>query len=400
MRFYMRMFSRRSCAFTICFMLLLLCTGGCGSPNSDTSGPVPHKITFFAMDTAMTITAYDPVSGSDKNASSADILNTDDILISARDYAAGLENMLSVNVKSSDIYAINHSDGNEISVAEDTASLIRSALELCDRTDGALDITVYPFTRTWGFTTGVYRVPGPEEITELLSLVGYKRVRISPAESGQNFNSINVDKNMMLDLGAVAKGYTAEAIADILTRNGINSALISLGGNIKTIGHKPDGSDWNVAILAPRADDVTGSSGQDSNSGSGSTSDGSGYAGILRVSDKSVVTSGGYERYFEENGKHYCHIIDPSTGYPVDNGLLSVTIVAGDSLLCDALSTALFVMGEEKALEYWRNDPGFDFVIITGSNEILISEGIYDAFTPDPGYTETDNYNVRVIRLQ
>ncbi|MCR5323954.1 MAG: FAD:protein FMN transferase [Lachnospiraceae bacterium] len=380
--------------------VLIIFLTGCTNTGMGSQTVQPHKVTFFAMDTAMTITAYGDDSLFD-NASSP--------LQKAQELVNSLESKFSVTDVNSIIYMIDHAGGNEVPIDAETADLLNTALDYCRKTDGALDISIYPVVRAWGFTTGVYRIPDDIEIERLLENVNYKMIRLIqtsgefasyPTKDDQSGNtqtndnpatdgyvkadpastySISVESNMMIDTGAVAKGYTAERIADLLIQSGVKSAVISLGGNIKTIGTKPDGSDWNIAVAAP---------------------DNNAYAGILKVSDMSVVTSGGYERYFEENGKHYCHIIDPSTGHPVDNGILSVTVVAGDSFLCDALSTALFVMGPEKAEEFRRNSlrddqlDDFDYIMITGDNRIIITEGIKDRFTVDPTYSD---YSISVI---
>ena len=415
----------------LCLMLIyiacMLSFCGCsGSPVNNIIDNAPHRITFFAMDTAMKITAYEPVTEHGSNSSSNDSSrltgDIEDTLSSVQNMVLELDRMLSVNNETGDIYAVNHSQGHETTVSRETAALIGKSLDICDKTDGALDITLYPITRTWGFTTGVYRVPDSDEIKELLKHTDYRKVKINGVSasatdydiSASDGDSITIENSMMLDLGAIAKGYTAERIAELLKKHGISSAIISLGGNIKTIGNKPDGSDWNIAIAAPTdtsnsGEENTGASENDNKSenssksktsnksqktGSSDTADPSPYAGFLKVSNMSVVTSGGYERYFEENGKHYCHIIDPSTGYPVDNGVLSVTVVAEDSFLCDTLSTALFVMGPEKAEEFRvkaRNDdqiPDFDYLMITADDRIILTEGIKSAFTPAPGYSE------------
>ena len=377
-------------------LLIIILSSSCTRVANDTSVANPHKLTFFAMDTAMSITAY----------GNEDIFVTGSSpLEEARDLVTSLDNKLSVTNEDSIIYKINNSHGTDVTIDKQTVLLLESALYLCKKTNGNLDISVYPLVRAWGFTTGVYRVPSSQEISELLENVNYRRILLSsgPEQAGQIQSpvfSVTTDDNMMIDLGAVAKGYTAEKIAELLTEKDIKSAVISLGGNIKTIGTKPDGSDWNIAIAAPypAADNSSGSSSRpEDNTDTSTKPTYPSYAGVLRVSDRSVVTSGGYERYFEENGKHYCHIIDPSTGYPVDNGILSVTIVAKDSFLCDGLSTALFVMGSDAAAEYWRNNPEFDFIIITDQNEILITEGISEAFTPDPDYISYTSAQVRTI---
>ena len=179
---------------------------------------------------------------------------------------------------------------------------------------------------------------------------------------------------MELDLGAVAKGYTGDRVMERFRAAGVTSAIISLGGNVQALGTKPDGSLWQVAVQDP---------------------EGSGYAAVLSVADKAVITSGGYERYFEEDGKIYWHIIDPATGRPAENGLESVTIAADSGVLADGLSTALFVMGANKAAEYWRTNGGFDFILIDDGGTVTITEGLEDCFSL---YGDWEDHELQVIR--
>lgn len=315
------------------------------------SAPKEYTYDFFAMDTFMSLTAYGDNAEKGVKAAAARI--------------AELTLKLSVTDENSEISAINRAGTAEVS--GETAELISFALDIADKTDGALDPTVYPVLRAWGFTTDENRVPAPEEITALLENIGHERVQI-------NGNTVSLDKEMMLDLGAVAKGYAGDETERILRENGINSALINLGGNIQLISSKPDGSDWRLGVKSPIGD---------------------GNIGILTISDCAVVTSGAYERCFTaEDGTVYGHIIDPASGYPADNGLLSVTIVADKGTLCDALSTALFVMGEERALDFWRQNKNFDVILITNNAEVLITEGIADKFTLNSAY---GNFIVKTI---
>ena len=167
---------------------------------------------------------------------------------------------------------------------------------------------------------------------------------------------------MEIDFGGIAKGYTSDQLAKIFAEYGIESGLINLGGNVDAYGSKTDGTAWRVAIQSPD---------QDGN-----------YIGVLEATDKAVITSGGYERYFEEDGITYHHIIDPSTGYPADSGLKSVTIICDDGTLADGLSTSLFIMGEEKASQFWQgHSDEFDFVLMKDDGSLVISEGIEDCFT-------------------
>lgn len=313
--------------------------------------PDEYSASFFAMDTIMSISAYGG--------------NAEEGVKSAVQRINELEKLLSVTDEKSDIYAVSHNGSTEVS--KETAELIAFALDIAEKTDGALEPTIYPVLNAWGFTTNNKRVPTTEELNELLKKTDHTRVSV-------NGNTVNLDKDMMLDLGAVAKGYAGDETERILRENGVTSALINLGGNIQLIGSKPDGSDWRLGLKDPA---------------------GAGNVGVLTVSDCAVVTSGNYERSFTaDDGTVYGHIIDPESGYPVDNGLLSVTVVAKEGKLCDALSTALFVMGADRALEFRRSNGGFDVILITDDGEILITDGIADKFTLD---AEHSHLSVKAI---
>lgn len=169
---------------------------------------------------------------------------------------------------------------------------------------------------------------------------------------------------MKIDLGAIAKGYTSSKIIDIFKENNIKSGMVTLGGNVQVLGKKPDGSLWKVGIQNPIGEDE--------------------YLGVLQTSDKAVITSGGYERNFTKNGKIYHHILDPSNGYPANNGLTSVTIISSDGTLADALSTSLFVMGKDKAIDFYKkSNYNFDFILYSSDNKLIISDGIKDIFSSD-----------------
>ena len=212
----------------------------------------------------------------------------------------------------------------------------------------------------WGFPTQKFRVPSAEELTELLKHVDALEISYNKTTREISF----ADSQMKIDLGGIAKGYTSSRIMDIFKENGITSGLVNLGGNVQALGAKTDGSNWRVAVQSP--DD---------------TED---YLGVLSIQDKAVITSGGYERYFEQDGVIYHHIIDPKTGYPAENGLVSVTIVSEDGTLADGLSTSLFIMGEEKAAEFWRaHSEEFDAVLVTDDGTIYVTEGLKDSFTTE-----------------
>lgn len=323
----------------------LLCLTACSSLRGDDR--TAHSASFFAMDTYLTFTAYGA--------------NAEGALRQAEDRIAELEGLWSVTDTDSEIYKVNHSGGQPVAVREETEELVSFALAMAEETDGALEPTIYPVLTAWGFTTDENHVPVENEIVEQLASVGYDRVHVEDGE-------ITLETGTMLDLGAVGKGFAGDEVVQILRENGVSSALLDIGGNIQAIGTKPDGSYWRVGLKDPFSE---------------------GVLGVLQVADEAVVTSGSYERYFiGEDGKRYGHIIDPATGYPVDNGLVSVTVLSGEGKLCDALSTALFVKGLEGAEKYWRQRRDFDMILITEDGNIYVTEGIRNRFTLQGEYRE------------
>ena len=218
--------------------------------------------------------------------------------------------------------------------------------------------------QAWGFPTQEYHVPADATLKEKLILADASKVNYD-----KDTRKISFDRDgMEIDLGGIAKGYTSAQIMQIYQDCGVTSGLVNLGGNVQTLGCKTDGSKWKVAIQSP--DD---------------TED---YLGILEIENQAVITSGGYERYFEEDGVTYHHIIDPATGYPADSGLISVTIVSDDGTLADGLSTSLFIMGEEKAAQFWKeNSEKFETIMETADGKLYVTEGIADSLTTDMDVT-------------
>lgn len=299
---------------------------------------------IFAMDTVMSITTYN---------SNEDVLNL------CKERILELENLFSVTDENSEIFALN--TDKELTPSKDTYSLIKRALEISDKTSGALDISIYPILKAWGFTTGNYSVLSTNEINSLLNTIDYKKINLSN-------DKITLPHNMEIDLGGVAKGYTSNEIIKLLRENNVKSALVNLGGNIHTLGSKLDGTPWNVAVKSPTDN-----------------------SNVLAVSviDKAVITSGAYERYFTDDlGNKYGHIIDPKTGNPTESDLLSVTIIGDDGVLCDALSTSLFVLGLDEAINFYKNYSDFEAVFITKDNKVYITEGIKDDITLLDSYSD------------
>ena len=303
---------------------------------------------IFAMDTVMSVTAYGE--------------EAETAVSAAVDEINRLDTLFSVGNADSDITRLNTE--KTATVSDETFSLVERSLELYKSTDGALNITIYPLMEAWGFTTGEYRVP---EQTELTSLLG--TMQIDGIQCDSDTKTITLPENTQIDLGAIAKGYTSSRLMDLFAEYDVVSALVSLGGNVQVYCTKPDGSKWRVAVEDPFSDSEEA------------------YAGILSLQDQAAITSGAYERYFEQDGVRYHHILDPSTGYPAESGLSSVTIVSADGTLADALSTALFVMGKDKAITYWRaHADEFDMVLIEDNGNITISEGLEDSFSSDRKY--------------
>lgn len=314
---------------------LLIFLTGCGEKNEKQNNSEKVQRDIFAMDTYMSLTAYGD--------------NAEAALDKASERIMELESLLAVNSEKSDVWKINNSNGNTVQISDDTAEIISSAIEYGDST-GTLDITIYPVLKEWGFTAKDYKIPDDDRLTELLENVDYSNIKLDG-------NNISIPENYMIDLGAVAKGYTGDEVIAELRENGVESAIISLGGNVQALGLKPDGSQWNVSVIDPFMPDSS--------------------MCVVSVGEKAVVTSGSYERYFTgDNGKNYWHIIDKTDGYPADNGLVSVTIIGDSGIMCDALSTALFIAGTEKAQEYWQNNGGFDMILVTDDRKIIYTDGI------------------------
>lgn len=327
---------KRKIIFLI-FAAVMVVAGGCGTDGGDTEA----SRDLFAMDTYMTVTAYG------KGATEA--------VDQAADEISRLDQLLSTGNEDSEIYKINQSGDGILS--EETAYLVERSLDLYEATDGAFDIAIYPVMKAWGFTDDNFRVPDADELKDLLTLTDASDISYDKDTSQIAFKK----DGMQIDFGGIAKGYTSARIIDIFRACGIKSGLVNLGGNVQALGTKKDGSSWRVAVQDPQDTDQ--------------------YLGVLSIQDKAVITSGGYERYFEQDGRTYHHIIDPKTGYPVENGVISVSIVTADGTLADGLSTSVFIMGKEAATEYWRNHSDeFDVILMTDDREIYVTEGIADSF--------------------
>lgn len=330
---------RKKMAILLGFALVLT-----GCAKQDAAEPATRDV--FAMDTYMNLKVWAP--------------DGDALLDDAAEMISQLENRFSVTIPDSDISQINAAHGTPVTVSADTAAVIEKALEIGQETDGALDISLYPVSRAWGFTTGEYHVPAQEKLDALLENVDFSRISL-------NGETVTIPDGMEIDIGAVAKGYTSDRLIALFRENEAESAIVSLGGNVQALGTKPDGSDWKVAVVNPFSPQEK--------------------MCILEIADQAVITSGNYERYFEENGTRYHHIMDRTDGCPADNGLVSVTVIGDSGLTCDALSTALFVEGTEEAIAYWKTAGDFEMILVTEDGEILYTEGLSDDFENVSGMT-------------
>lgn len=309
-------------------IVLCLCLSGCKA--SDTS----LSQTGLYLNTVITVTIYDTDS------------NTHRLLAECMALADGYEKLFSRTLKGSDIWNINHSQGKLTTVDEETITLLEEALFYAELSDGLVDPTIGSLSSLWNFGSenqGV--IPSSEAIASALSHVNYETIII---EGNQVALS---DTNACLDLGFIAKGYIADRIKEYLISQGVTSALINLGGNIASIGGKDKNTGFKIGIQKPFADTGT-------------------PALSLTVYDKSLVSSGNYERYFEKNGTLYHHILSTSDGFPADSGLSQVTIISESSMAADALSTLCFILGYEEGFAFIKELPDTEAVFITEDGTI------------------------------
>lgn len=307
-----------------------------------------YRAEMFIMNTLANITLWGPEE-SEALEESKNILYT-------------LDNLFSVTKEDSELSRLQEHSGTWQEVSPIMETVLYYAREITVDTQGAYDPTIYPIVQAWGFTQSRNVIPSPEEIADLLPLVDGSTLSID-----HSLHKVFLPTGMSLDLGGIVKGYAVDALVEIMDDYGIPSASIDLGGNIYVRGTKTDGSMWNVGIQNPY---------------------GGGYVGSMKLQDKAIITSGGYQRYFISEGETYHHILDPRTGYPADSGLASVSIITDSGIRGDALSTALFVMGKAEAEDYWRKHQNFDMILICEEGNVCITPGLVDNFSLVKGYTQ------------
>lgn len=294
----------------------------------------------FMLNTICQITVYDMEKS-----------EADEIIADVFSLCSEYEKKLSRTIKSSEISAINSSNGQWVEVSEETIDLIKLAEEYSKASEGKFDITIAPATELWTFTSENPTLPNKEAMDEAISHVGYDNIEIDG-------NKIRLkDGKAAIDLGGIAKGFIADRARNSLLEKGVEKAIIVLGGNVLTIGPSENQAPFKIGIQVPFAPQGT-------------------LFGRLSVRNMSVVTSGTYERFFEHNGVIYHHILDTSTGYPVNNGVFSVTVISSSSAKADALTTTCFVLGVEKGMELIESTEDAEAIFITDDFKPHYSTGI------------------------
>lgn len=315
-------------------MVILL--SGCQSIET----PEPISDNIFALDTLITITLYD---GSDQN-----------LIDQCFTEITRLEKLLSKNIVGSDIDNINQAAGiNEISVSAETIEVLKKGIAYSVLSNGAFDLSIGPLVDLWSIGNKDAKVPDATDITNALSTINYKNIIINEDKS----TVFLAQKNMILDLGGIAKGYIADKLYTLLEENECSSAIINLGGNVLTLGTKPSGDLFRIGIQNPNLEIGN-------------------YLAIVEVSNQSIVTSGIYERYFIENDIKYHHILSPFTGFPYDSDIAGVTIISPKSIDGDALSTTCFALGTEKAITLIESLENTEAIFINSEGTIIKTTGI------------------------
>lgn len=340
--------------FALCLLLVFLAaclSAGClpARTGGDASGAA-HEASeeFFAMDTKMTVRVYGEGAA--------------DAVKAAKERLLALDALWSPTREGSDVARLNESAGKSVAPAPETMKLLLLSRQVSEATDGALDVTLAPLLGLWGFTGGDHRVPSAEEIAAAQGLTGAEKLALDEAAG-----TARLAQGSSVELGAVAKGYAGELAAAELKARGVRSALLDLGGNIETVGARPDGTPWRVGLRNPF---------------------GGALLGTVAVEDSAVVTSAIDQRFFvDAAGNRYWHILDPATSAPARSGLASVTVVAKSGGRADALSTALFVMGAERAAAFWRARQDFEMVLVGMDGHVQITPGLAACFTAGEGMT-------------
>lgn len=340
--------NKKTIRLVIFIFIIAFALSGCQN-QAPTPAPAPttqpiSKNTFL-LGTVIDITIYDKQDES--------------IIDKAFARIAEIESKMTINnAETSEIIALNNASGkNEVKVSPDTFFVLEKGKQYSERSNGKFDITIGPVVKLWNIGTEYAAVPENGKLEEAVKLVDYTKLTLNK----DNYTAKLETEGMKVDLGAIAKGYAADEVARVLKENGVEHAIINLGGNVMTVGGNPNGNPWRIGIqdpFNPRGE----------------------FLGIVPAVDKTVVTSGTYERFFEENGKKYHHILDTTTGYPVDNKLYSVSIVTDISVDGDGLSTTTLLIGLEEGMKLIESLENVEAIFITSDKQVYVSSGLKKDF--------------------
>lgn len=322
----------RHCMALLCIFVLSSLPAGC--VRNETALPI-SKSGFF-LNTVVTITLYGDAD--------------EKLLEQGLELCKSYERMFSKTIEGSDIYQINHSHGSPVAVSKETFRLIEEGIDFGRKSDGLFDISIGSVSNLWDFTGENPHVPDASQINDKLAYVDDQSIVLDKRAC-----TIQIPEGMELDLGGIAKGYIGDKLKEFYEEKGISSGLLNLGGNVLCIGTPPDKDAFHIGIQRPfsETDSITD----------------------VYVKDACVVTSGVYERYFEADGQRYYHVLNPYTGYPADTDLYSATVICGNSMEADALSTSILMMGADKGAAYARSLENIQKVIlITDEYEVITIE--------------------------
>ncbi len=354
----------------ISFMVLTGCTNSAKKTTTESSASTkilkdPYSDEQFLLGTYVRIRVYDE--------------GKEAALKPAFDRIKELGDKITINQKGSEIDEVNEQAGiKPVKVSDDVYTLVKRAYEYSQDSQGGFDMAIGAITQLWRIGFDDARKPSQEEIDQALKLVDYHKIELNDQEKTVYLK----EKGMIIDLGAIAKGYITDEVVKVLKKQGVTTAIVDLGGNVYVLGHSPRGEnqDWTVGI-------------QDPNMARGSV------LGSIKERNKTLVTSGIYERYLEVDGKKYHHLFDPKTGYPFDNDIASVTIITDKSIDGDGLSTAVFSMGVKKGLEYVESElnNGTEAIFVTKDDKVYVTDPIKDTFklSEDSHYTMGDRSELK-----
>ncbi|MBF6978589.1 FAD:protein FMN transferase [Aerococcaceae bacterium zg-BR22] len=285
--------------------------------------------------------------------------NQEAVMDKAIDYIKRMEKLMSTNLEGSDVYRINQAAGKEaVKVAPETFEVIKKALEISELSEGKFDITIGAVSNLWRIGSDDARVPEKSEIAAALKKIDYKKVTIDEKNQTVKLE----EEGMAIELGGISKGYIGSGIVKYFAQAGITTAIVNLGGNVVVMGSSPANDEgWNVGVQDP--DEVRGT-----------------VVGTRRIKDYAVITSGIYERFLEKDGVKYHHILDPKTGYPLENDISGVTVFAPTSVDGDALSTTLFLFGIKEGKAFVEKLKGVEAVFIDKSHGVHLTSGLKDSF--------------------